>query len=233
MDDFKKLPEFDDSGVNILDPNDNLGYKKKYISLIQEKAILKYVGYGSGKALDIGCGYGRLARVLGKLGYSVTGIDPSEKILKYAKDNNPENYLFLVGGLPNLPVPEESFDLVCLFHVATRPLHFLGIKDICQHVPKYVKVGGKLIVMDNIKFGDDRYIDEPWFNKTFERNGLKNVLKIPIRASRWPIIYMIRYGIIPECWFNAIAEWELERMKKKKNLPKLSYYNYLFIYEKK
>ncbi|QNH11640.1 hypothetical protein HEP75_01061 [Xanthomonas sp. SI] len=108
----------------------------------------------------------------------------------------------------------------------------LGKADICRSAPRLVKPGGQLAVIDNLKVGDGRYLQEPWFDETFARNGLRRVLKLPIRNSRWPVVYLIRYGLIPTHWLAAIAEWELKRMAKKRMPSRLSYYNYLFIYEK-
>lgn len=226
-----KLPKFDSNGINIDDPNDTLGFKLKYISTLQEIALKKYIGNGSGNALDIGCAYGRMADILYRLGYKVTGVDPAKASIDYAMKNNPFNHTYLLGQLPNLPVSKSCFDLVCLFHIA-RVLHLLDIKDICTSATEYVKSGGKLIIIDNLKVYDKNYIEPTWFDETFERNGLKKILQVPIRSSRWPIIYLIRYGLIPEKYFNQIANWELARMSKKKKIPKLSYFNYLIVYEK-
>ena len=229
--DYDNLPAFDDSGINLADPNDALGRKTAYISLLQAKALQQYVGFGAGKALDIGCGYGRMSDALAELGYSVTGVEPSERVLKVASVLRPE-YEWCVGQMPDLPFQDNSFDLVCLFNVA-RPLHLMNIADVCESISRLVKPGGRLIVIDNLRSNDSRYLPEDWFDKTFSRDGLRLSHRVAIRASRWPVIYMIRYGLIPFRWFNAIANWELQRMACKKRVPKYSYHNYLFIYEKK
>lgn len=231
MNKSEELPKFDDKGVNLSDPHDKLGFKTKYISLVQEKALRKYIPKNSGSALDIGCGYGRMSSIIASLGFEVTGVEPSERVLNFAKKIFPEHQWF-TGELPDLPVEKKAFDLVCLLSVA-RVLHLMDILDVTKTIPNYVKPGGKILIIDNIKEGDKRYIPESWFFNAFQDSGFYLSNKIPIRASRWPLIYMIRYGIVPECWFNAIAEWELNRMQKKKKAPKLSYHNYLFIYEKK
>lgn len=224
------FPVYDDQGINLADPHDKLGYKTEYISIVQKKAIEKYIGKSAGHALDVGCGYGRMAQVLAELGYKVTGIDPSDRVLSIAKQHQPEHE-WKVGELPTLPVDKNSFDLVCLFNVA-RVLHLMGCKSICKTLPGYVRLGGKMIVIDNIRKNDKRYAPEEWFEKFFLSDDFKLVKKIPIRSSRWPIIYLIRYGLISKKWFNMIADWELNRMAKKKKSPKCSYYNYMFIYEK-
>jgi len=231
MTDHDTLPIFDDNGVNIADPHDTLGLKTKYISLLQAKALQKYVGQGDGKTLDVGCGYGRMCDVLAELGYDVTGVDPSERVLKIAAARRPQ-YQWQVGSMPDLPFEDASFDLVCLFNVITRPLHLLKIADVCTSLPRLVKPGGYLVVIDNLRQQDPRYLPAEWFDQTFTINGLRPLHRIPIRSSRWPIIYLIRYGLIPTSWFDTIANWELKRMAKKIKIPRLSYHSYLFIYER-
>jgi SAM-dependent methyltransferase len=230
MTDRDTLPVFDDNGINIADPHDTLGFKTEYISLLQAKALQQHVGHGSGKALDVGCGYGRMCDALAELGYDVTGVEPSERVLNAAAARRPQ-YQWHVGSMPDLPFEDTSFDLVCLFNVA-RALHLLKIADVCTSLPRLIRPGGRLVVIDNLRQQDPRYLPLEWFDQTFADNGLRLLHRIPIRSSRWPVIYLIRYGLIPKNWFDAIADWELKHMAREKSIPRFSYHNYLFIYEK-
>lgn len=231
MSDYQELPIFDDSGINLADPHDSLGLKTDYISLVQTKALQRYLGKGTGKALDVGCGYGRMCDSVANLGYQVTGVDPSLRVLTSAAARHPQ-HSWCTGSMPNLPFPDESFDLVCLLSVA-RVLHLHNMLDICESTTRLVKPGGRLLIIDNLRQGDSRYIPEEWFDKTFNKSQFTLENKIPIRSSRWPIIYLIRYGIIPRRWFEKISEWELDRMKIKKKVPRYSYHNYIFVYRRK
>lgn len=225
-----KAPLFDDDGNNLADPADSIGRKSEYIQILHERAIQLYLRPSKGYALDVGCGLGRMGKVIGELGYDVIGLDPSLRILKFISEKS--QYVGIVNAaLPLLPFRDESFDLVCLFGVA-RMVHLLGNAKICRDAVKFVKPGGNLVLIENIRTGDDRYLQEPWFEEIFSKAGLSLMIKIPIRASRWPVVYLIRYGLIPRSWFTAIAEWELSRMAKKKAPPRFSYHNYLFIYKK-
>ncbi len=225
-----ELPAFDDQGINIADPHDTLGRKTAYITLLQKMALQQHLGNGQGRALDVGCGYGRMARTLADLGYQVTGVEPSARVLKVAQRLLPD-LEWRVGQMPDLPFEDASFELVCLFNVA-RSLHLLKIADICASVNRLVKPGGRLVIIDNLREGDARYLPGGWFDATFARDGLRPELRLPIRASRWPLIYLIRYGLIPTRWFERIARWELARMSKRTQVPRMSYYNYLFVYRK-
>lgn len=224
------LPAFDDNGINLADPHDSLGHKTAYISLLQAKALERYVGAGAGLVLDVGCGYGRMSDALAGLGYDVVGMEPSLRVLRTARQLRPQ-HAWCVGRMPDLPFADNSFGQVCLLNVA-RALYLLQIEDVCRSLGRLVKPGGRLIVIDNLRRGDSRYLPEGWFDETFARDGLRLVCKVAIRASRWPLIYLIRYGLIPRRWFETIANWELRRMARKTRTPRLSYHNYLFVYEK-
>lgn len=230
MSDSEGLPKFDDAGINLADPYDRRGLKTAYISLLQQRALERYVGRGAGKALDVGCGYGRMCDALLALGYKVTGVDPSQRVLSVAAARRPQ-CIWRLGSLPDLPFSDASFDLVCLFNVA-RALHLMGKADVCAVLPRLVAPNGRLVVIDNLRHHDSRYLPEEWFDRIFARDGLRLVKKIPIRASRWPVIYLIRYGLIPSRFFPLVADWELRRMAKKRRAPRWSYFNYLFIFER-
>jgi ubiquinone/menaquinone biosynthesis C-methylase UbiE len=70
--------------------------------------------------LDVGCGTGSLCSVLSERGLAVTGIDPAEKMLRFAK-RQPENrnVAFLQANvLDRLPFDDKSFDLSIASYVA-------------------------------------------------------------------------------------------------------------------
>jgi ubiquinone/menaquinone biosynthesis C-methylase UbiE len=64
--------------------------------------------------LDIGCGTGHLAAELMQRGYAAWGVDFSDAMVEYARDNcNPDR--FRVGDIEQIPFPDNTFDAVmCL-----------------------------------------------------------------------------------------------------------------------
>ncbi|MFA6597394.1 MAG: class I SAM-dependent methyltransferase [Ignavibacteriaceae bacterium] len=77
--------------------------------------LLKKVALASGaKVLDLGCGAGRHALVLASLGFDVTGVDQSAKLLSVAEEDAKKNGLhatFIKADIRNVPFP-ETFDLI-------------------------------------------------------------------------------------------------------------------------
>jgi SAM-dependent methyltransferase len=224
-------PAYDDAGLNLADPGDRRGLKTDYISRVQSLALERHVGRGSGLALDLGCGYGRMTRQIASMGYDVVGLDPSLRILRYARGHDAAQK-FCAGRMPDLPFADGTFDTVFLLNVV-RPLHLLGLVDVCSGAARMVAPGGRLVVLDNLRAGDARYVDASWFETFFERHGLRLVRRVAIRAARAPLIYLIRYGLVPRAWFDRLAARELARMEKKTGVPRWQYHNVIFVFERR
>ena len=66
------------------------------------------------RALDLGCGEGRLSRDLKALGYSMVGIDASQTMLAAAAEADPGLETHLADAA-DMPFADQSFDLVIAF----------------------------------------------------------------------------------------------------------------------
>jgi len=227
----KTPPLYDDAGINLADPRDRLGYKTEYISRLQTMALSLYLEPNDGPALDIGCGYGRMTQRLEVLGYDISGMDPSVRVLRHARTCAPRIGWF-AGALPGVPCPDETFDTIFLLNVI-RALHLMGIKDACRGIGRLLSRGGRLAIIDNLRVADSRYFDEGWLIEHFNSQGLSLKRRVPIRASRWFMIYLIRYGLVPRRVWDSIAWWELKRMANKQSPPRFSYHNVLWVFERK
>lgn len=100
------------------------------------------------KIADIGCGNGRLINFLEihkihKDNY--IGIDNSENLIKIAKEQHP-NIMFLEGDFLNLPLEDESVDLIisirAFHHLTSKKDRLLALKEI----KRVLKKDGKAIV---------------------------------------------------------------------------------------
>jgi ubiquinone/menaquinone biosynthesis C-methylase UbiE len=101
-------------------------------------------------ALDIGCSSGyltfRLAAVAGPSGL-VTGVDPAEPAIAYARRHARPGLTFTVGVAQDLSLPDASFDVVtctlAMHHIpkAQRPAAFAEMYRV-------TKPGGRVLVAD-------------------------------------------------------------------------------------
>lgn len=224
-------PAYDIVGLHILDPNDTYGRKSAYITLLQEKALQRYVPKGNGCiAVDLGCGFGRLTPLLMKQGWQAVGVDPSADLLQYAEKNysGPE---YRCGGLPDLPLAEQSISLLLIQNVL-RPLKMMNKLYCARGFGKYLMPNSRVLVVDNLWMNHPDFLSEQTILDIMETEGLKLVEKVPLRAARWWMIYLIRYGLIPRSWFDVIAEWELNHMSRRKGMPRWQYWNVLFVFQK-
>lgn len=99
--------------------------------------------------LDVGCGTGRHAIELSKRGYTVTGIDLSESLLKKAREKAEKQHLeieFLRQDARNLPF-EDRFDAAIMLCEGAFPLMETDEMnyEILKNVSKTLKAKAKLI----------------------------------------------------------------------------------------
>ena len=105
--------------------------------------------------LDVGCSSGYLARKLaaavGPDG-RVTGVDPSEAAIGYARRRAQPTMAFAVGGAQDLELPDSSFDVV----TSTLAIHHIPARKravALSEMYRVTKPGGRLLVAD---FGPSR-----------------------------------------------------------------------------
>lgn len=79
-------------------------------------AFVEFVGAGSGEALDIGCGEGRISRELKALGYRVTASDAVAELVAAAEDWN-SAHEYAVASAAEMPFADARFDLAAAYNV--------------------------------------------------------------------------------------------------------------------
>jgi 2-polyprenyl-6-hydroxyphenyl methylase / 3-demethylubiquinone-9 3-methyltransferase len=87
------------------------------------------------KALDVGCGGGLMAEEVARMGFAVTGVDPSGASIEAARSHAAESTLqidYRVGKGEELPVADAEFDFAyccdVLEHVDSVPLALREIR---------------------------------------------------------------------------------------------------------
>ena len=76
-------------------------------------AALELIGTGSGRALDVGMGAGRLCEALATRGWTVSGVDISAAMVRRAQARLPSAADRLrCAAIERLPFPDASFDAV-------------------------------------------------------------------------------------------------------------------------
>jgi SAM-dependent methyltransferase len=100
-------------------------------------------GPAGGRALDVGSAAGFCMAVLAERGFDVQGVEVSPVIAAHAQNELGFGERVFVGFLEDAPLPERSFDLICMW-------------DVVEHVPDPVALlrrartllapGGRLVI---------------------------------------------------------------------------------------
>jgi malonyl-CoA O-methyltransferase len=113
---------------------------------LEENITLDIIGDVRGqRVLDVGCGTGRYCESLAKRGASVVGIDPSSKMLEYAKKKITPDCRFELhlGRIEDTRFPGNHFNVV-LFALTLG--HVLEMEPVIREVSRIIKSKGRLIV---------------------------------------------------------------------------------------
>ena len=128
----------------------NLINKNKFNWLSQRCKSLGIIPSKS-KILDLGCGHGNNCLALSHHFHTVYGVDPSVKMLKYARNLRKKaqkfytlnNVRFYLGDFENIPV--KQLDVICLFN----SIHFSKqvMKDLI-YILSFVKPNGIIVISE-------------------------------------------------------------------------------------
>src|SRR5215831_16913047 len=105
-------------------------------------SLIGFIGHGTGDALDVGCGEGRVSRVLKECGYRVTAIDPVEKLISAAEQAGSADY-YRVAAAADLPFENCNFDLAVAYNV------LMDIEDVpaaLKEIRRVLRPSGAIII---------------------------------------------------------------------------------------
>ena len=96
------------------------------------------------RALDVGCGTGRLTRELRRIVPRVTGVDRDEQSITVARSRAaPGGIEYRCADFLALPLERGSFDLV----TSVASLHHMNPSDALTRMRELVRPGGALVII--------------------------------------------------------------------------------------
>jgi len=110
--------------------------------------LLRHIPQRIANALDIGCGKGEFARMLGRRADRVEGIDLSPEMIAGAKRQTAEeNIEYSAADIRETALPANHYD--CIASIAT--FHHLPLRETLKQLREALAPGGVLAVLDLYK----------------------------------------------------------------------------------
>src|SRR5262245_43177127 len=147
---------------------------KKLESIYRKFALHDHVGFivraGQNRSglelLDVGCGSGTLLGLLKQRGFRPLGIDFSAEAARVAETEN--GVRVVVGSLDNARFPNQSFDIVTLFHVME---HVTNPRSVLAETFRILKPKGSLILqVPNIDSWQFKAFGARWYGLDIPRH---------------------------------------------------------------
>lgn len=169
---------WDDSAAAwIADMGEHGDYGRRYV--LDPVIGRRLGGRGFRRALDVGCGEGRLCRMLSGFGVETTGLDPTSALLDQARRMHPEG-TYVEGVAERLPFADAGFDLV------VSCLSLIDIPDFEAAIAEMARVlapGGTLFVANLTGFTTAR-VEAPIVERWVSSPGVRMARYLEPRA-RW------------------------------------------------
>lgn len=115
----------------------------KKVNEIEEKLIANLIqDIPKTEMLELGCGTGHWTNIFTQKGFSVSAMDISDEMLKYAKQKN-INAKFLKANSEDIPFPDNSFSNVSFITM----IEFVNDQNkVFKEIYRVLKPGGYLIL---------------------------------------------------------------------------------------
>ena len=101
---------------------DNVPYEE-WCDYLEEQ--LHKEGIRDGLILDLGCGTGKMTRIMAQKGYDMIGVDNSMDMLDIARDNSDDNILYLLQDMQEF----ELYGTVRAVYCACDSLNYITSEE--------------------------------------------------------------------------------------------------------
>lgn len=224
----------------VIDPNDPKGTKNFLIDLIQWNALRKHLR-SSKNVLDLGCGIGRYAKRIHKLGIQYAGIDPSRGMIQKAITlNGTENFQFQLFDGIKIPYAPESFDTVITSEVFTYILETPVGAVFLSEIKRILAPSGHLVMIEQASVSGRKsesanniLTEEDYLRVISAHFQIKNLYKVrspdfsnfTCRVLDSPKVPLSLFRLV--AWIIAAHESRLLAKATDKYFKTTSYYEFL------
>lgn len=110
----------------------------QYVDFVEKEAK------GCQTILDLGCGPGLSSYLLSERGFTVTGVDISQKFLDVSKAKQSDKLRLVQADVSSLDFPDGSFDIVTSHELIE---HIIEVDRALREMKRVLKKGGKIIIL--------------------------------------------------------------------------------------
>lgn len=147
---------------------DNVPYERWAAFLC---SYLKKHGIADGLVADLGCGTGKMTRLMARSGYDMIGVDNSMEMLEIARDNDSENILYLMQDMREF----EFYGTVRAIYSACDSMNYLleeeDILAVLRLANNYLDPGGLFLFDLNTPFKYRELLGENTFAENREEGS--------------------------------------------------------------
>ena len=216
-----------------LDHADSGGKKNRFMDLVHQLALSRALRDSRRRferALDFGCGGGRLLPLLTQHAREVYGVDRTPACLELARSQAaiPAQQLVCWRG-GELPFPGGFFDLVlCVYVLLTSA----ALDTLAAEIGRVCASGGYAFVLEQAD--NSRGLTVAHYRTAFTAAGFACERAIAVRRSSGSRAMKLATRSWTPPWVGTLAaRWELELMKRAEYGPQTAgYYDYLFVFRK-
>jgi ubiquinone/menaquinone biosynthesis C-methylase UbiE len=188
--------------------------KRPAVWQASQDLFLEYIKKGD-TVLDLGCGDGRLAKLISLKEVSYFGADFSKKMIEIAQKNYGNFGQFKVMSSLSLPYPDNCFNLVyaigMLHHVPSQEFRLQILKEIKRVLKPY----GYLIMTNWYLF------KKPFLSKIIKQNFKKIFFLTPYDFNDIPISWKKGQTKTVERYYHAFTQTELFYLIERSRLKNL------------
>ncbi|MDQ6824342.1 MAG: class I SAM-dependent methyltransferase [Candidatus Eremiobacteraeota bacterium] len=213
-----------------LDLADRMGKKNRFMDAVHQIAIRRALGGAHRsfrRALDFGCGGGRLLPLLKDYAAEVYGVDRTQACLDLATARNiipPERLLCWRESV--LPFASGFFDLVlCVYVLLTQE----ALTELTGELGRVCASGGLAVVLEQAD--NRRALTLESYETAFAAAGFKVQSALPVRHSSGSRAMALATRPWSPAWLAPLAAgWELTLASSSRYTETTpGYYDYLFL----
>ena len=178
-------------------------YRKPFIKYYE---LLEEIIKPDTNILELGCGTGLHTATLCNLSNNVTALDISSSAVELCKRNTNNLVKTIVGSMDNIPVSDNTFDLV----VSCASFSYVEWNRLQKEILRDSKVGSSVVFLDSLNH-NPIYVLNRFIHFVMGRRTLATVIRIPTNRK---LRNLLKYYQSNEIYYFDSFIWVRKILRK-------------------